>query len=581
MPEAGCVEDEEECEGGFFTGYVQWEEQGKVRLEVNGVSVLGLLDTGAPHLIIPTHLAEKANIKPSTETIRLRGVVGETKGTWTERPVKITYGAQEGEADGLICKTTPLLLIGRSAMKQLGIFFNPITDRVETVSVVQVEPQKIRLKPGAQPIKARRQRFSKEYGNTIQAEITKMLKEGVIERAPPSAWSSRIAVIPKPKGVGGRFIINLSGVSKMVEIPELEGPSISETCETVSRWKWRGGLDIKSSYHNFPLHPANRPLTNFIGPDSKSYRYKVLPMGWGPSASLHHHYIAQLLQGREGVTHYSDNIYYGGATQQEAESKRKWVTSLLTKEGIKFVEEKAPTDKPRPMLGRVVGYQSIRADLTKWKSWRGWRPKTKTEVRSLYQGLNWLRPFVQKFGEHAQPIAECLQKDKPIWTEEAEKALSTLEHHIKQGIALKAVEEGPVQLYTDFSSKGIGGVLMQNNRVIGLFSRATKGAQKHYSPRAGELMAVAEALKYFREMIYGKHITVITDHQALVRWNSESETTPKVMRDLDTLTEFGVQMKHVPGNRNELADLLSRQPLGHVLSSGQYPLTTHKACNPG
>ncbi|GJZ47634.1 putative reverse transcriptase domain-containing protein, partial [Tanacetum coccineum] len=70
-------------------------------------------------------------------------------------------------------------------------------------------------------------------------------------------------------------------------------------------------------------------------------------------------------------------------------------------------------------------------------------------------------------------------------------------------------------VYCDASHKGLGAVLMQNEKVIAYASRQLKIHEKNYTTHDLEFGAVVFALKIWRHYLYGTKCTVFTDHKSL------------------------------------------------------------------
>nr|GFA51825.1 putative reverse transcriptase domain-containing protein [Tanacetum cinerariifolium] len=70
-------------------------------------------------------------------------------------------------------------------------------------------------------------------------------------------------------------------------------------------------------------------------------------------------------------------------------------------------------------------------------------------------------------------------------------------------------------VYCDALHKGLGAVLMQNEKVIAYASRQLKIHEKNYTTHDLELGAVVFALKMWRHYLYGTRCTVFTDHKSL------------------------------------------------------------------
>lgn len=83
------------------------------------------------------------------------------------------------------------------------------------------------------------------------------------------------------------------------------------------------------------------------------------------------------------------------------------------------------------------------------------------------------------------------------------------------------LEQGRFILDADASNHGIGAVLSQiqgdSEKVIAYYSRVLSKTGRNYCVTRRELLAVAEALKYFHCYLYGISFEVRTDHASL-RW---------------------------------------------------------------
>ncbi|KAJ8721092.1 hypothetical protein PYW08_006557 [Mythimna loreyi] len=119
-------------------------------------------------------------------------------------------------------------------------------------------------------------------------------------------------------------------------------------------------------------------------------------------------------------------------------------------------------------------------------------------------------------------------------------------------------------IMTDASNAAIGAVLQQRKderwQPLAFYSHKLNDAQKKYSPYDRELLAIYEAIKYFRHMVEARTFTVYTDHKPLIfafRLNRES-LSPRQFRYLDYIGQFTTDIRHLPGSDNVVADALSR-----------------------
>jgi hypothetical protein len=70
-------------------------------------------------------------------------------------------------------------------------------------------------------------------------------------------------------------------------------------------------------------------------------------------------------------------------------------------------------------------------------------------------------------------------------------------------------------VYCDASGTGLGGVLMQEGRVISYSLRQLKSHEEHYPTHDLELVAVVMALRTWRHYLLGDVVHISTDHRSL------------------------------------------------------------------
>ncbi|GKA66625.1 putative reverse transcriptase domain-containing protein [Tanacetum coccineum] len=95
-------------------------------------------------------------------------------------------------------------------------------------------------------------------------------------------------------------------------------------------------------------------------------------------------------------------------------------------------------------------------------------------------------------------------------------------------------------VYCDASHKGLGAVLMQNEKVIAYAS-------------------LVFALKIWRHYLYGTKCTVFTDHKSLQHILDQKELNMRQRRWLELLSDYDCEIRYHPGKANVVADALSRK----------------------
>jgi hypothetical protein len=150
------------------------------------------------------------------------------------------------------------------------------------------------------------------------------------------------------------------------------------------------------------------------------------------------------------------------------------------------------------------------------------RPKTQRDVRRFVGMVNFYRDLYPKRAETLAPLTDlCGQKKKFIWDDQHEAAFLKMKDTLAQETMLTYPEfDQPFVIYTDASELQIGGVVTQNDKPLGFFSKKLNDTQKWYPVTEQELLAISETLKYFKHMLLGHKIIVRTDHKNLTYPNS-------------------------------------------------------------
>nr|GEZ76333.1 retrotransposon protein, putative, Ty3-gypsy subclass [Tanacetum cinerariifolium] len=109
-------------------------------------------------------------------------------------------------------------------------------------------------------------------------------------------------------------------------------------------------------------------------------------------------------------------------------------------------------------------------------------------------------------------------------------------------------------VYCDASHKGLGAVLMQNEKAISYASRQLKIHEKNYTTHDLELGAVVFALKMWRHYLYETRCTVFTDQKSLQHILDLKELNMRQRRWLELLSDFDCDIRYHPGKEKVVAD---------------------------
>ena len=113
----------------------------------------------------------------------------------------------------------------------------------------------------------------------------------------------------------------------------------------------------------------------------------------------------------------------------------------------------------------------------------------------------------------------------------------------------------PFEIHTNTSNYQLGAVISKNKKPIAFYSFKLNAAQTRYTTTEKEILAMVKTLKEFKNILLGQDIKVFIDHKNLTY---KTQNLARVMRWRLTIEEFGPELIYIPGNKNIVADALSR-----------------------
>jgi hypothetical protein len=169
-------------------------------------------------------------------------------------------------------------------------------------------------------------------------------------------------------------------------------------------------------------------------------------------------------------------------------------------------------------LGHVLSKEGVAVDPDKIRSIMEWpTPKDVSDIRSFMGLAGYYRRFIKDFSKIGCPITALQKKGtKFLWTQQCEERFQTLKHLLTHAPVLKIADpEADFLVCTDACKEGLGGVLMQEGKVICYESRKLNEHEVNYVTHDLELAAIVHALKMWRHYLLGRKFVLMTDHSGL------------------------------------------------------------------
>ena len=184
--------------------------------------------------------------------------------------------------------------------------------------------------------------------------------------------------------------------------------------------------------------------------------------------------------------------------------------------------------------------------------------------------INFYHRFLQNGAETLVPLYDLLKthssrKQKLSWSDHTTEAFLqaqsllanlTLLHH--------PVVNAPLSLTTDASGIAVGAVLEQyvdkHWQPLAFFSKRLRPPETRYSTFDRQLLSIYLSIKHFRFFLEGTKFTVFTDHKPLTFMfgRTMDPWSSRQARHIAKIAEFTMDVRHIAGKSNPVADALSR-----------------------
>ena len=117
--------------------------------------------------------------------------------------------------------------------------------------------------------------------------------------------------------------------------------------------------------------------------------------------------------------------------------------------------------------------------------------------------------------------------------------------------------DAPFEIYAKTSDYQLQAAIIQKGRPVAYWSRSLQPTQMKYKTTEKELLSIILCLKEYGKILYSARIKLFTNHKNLTfRTNSVA----RIMRWRQTMEDYDIKLRYLPGDRNVLADCFSRLP---------------------
>lgn len=425
----------------------------------------------------------------------------------------------------------------------------------------------------ARPIKQRFYRTSPEKVKYLDSEVSYMLDNNIAVPS-SSSWASPCILVPKPDKTP-RFCTDMRKVNSVTKSDSFPLPRMDDCIDRVGSAKFVSKFDLLKGYWQVPLSKRAQEIAAFITPTGL-YSYTVMPFGLKNAPATFQRLMNRVVSGLEGCSVYLDDLVIYSDTWHSHLQRIRALFDRLAEAHLTINLAKCEFAMATvTYLGHVVGQGCVAPVQAKVLAVEKYpQPTTKKELQRFLGLVGYYRSFCKNFSTVVFPLTELLKAKAHFeWSPECQQAFENVKCLLCSSPVLAAPRfDRTFVLQVDASQVGAGAVLLQEDdqrvvRPVSYFSRKFNRHQVNYSVIEKEALSLILSLQHFEVYVTGgAPLVVYTDHNPLTFLQSLRCPNQRLVRWALFLQAYDLDIRHIRGTENIMADALSRAPLPATVS---------------
>lgn len=423
------------------------------------------------------------------------------------------------------------------------------------------------------PINIRPYETSETQRAAINEQIDQLLQSGIISKSNSPYEAPIVMVKKKDEGDKTRMCTDFRRLNKKTVPESYYFPLVNEIMQSTLHCRYFSKVDMSNGYYHIKIAEKDRYKTAFCT-ESGKYEWNAMPFGLKNAPAIFQRAVHQLLM-KHGLTefasNYLDDIIIFSKTFEDHLDHLKQVLDALEKENVKLKPSKCEFGLSEiEYLGHTLAHNIVKPLLSNADAISQLpRPTNVKQVRQFCGKVNYYRKFIPNVSKILSPINQLTCKNQTFnWTDQCQEAFDNVKRSMSASPVLQLYDPSKTcYLYVDACKYGIGAVLKQASDTegtllpVGYFSASLLKYQQNYTTTELECLALVKALQHWRHLLSGKTVEVFTDHESLKEIDRNKDSSSRLFRWSLELSQFSLNIHHIPGETNVEADELSRNPV--------------------
>ena len=470
----------------------------------------------------------------------------------------------------------------------------------------RVPPLELRLKPDAAPVRAKPRRYPPQKRKFLANYVGKLIELGFAKPAEKTEWVAAPLIVPKKPPAMFRLTMDYRPVNAATVPMTWPMPHIDAVLSELRGATVFAGIDFCSGYWQLPLHPESQHLHAFMTPNGVVQPTRTTQGGCNSAANFQASVEPCFASIRKHILAWLDDFAIHGKTELELlEVLQAFFDICRDRNLIVSLPKSTLFAKSIRWCGRYIDTNGVRMDPANFSALiNASEPVNAAELSQYVHALTWMANVIPRFAERVAPLRRLLElaykragkrTKKSItrfklrelgWNQEHSDSFQGLQQQLVDCVT--TAHRNPSKhlcAFTDASEKYWAAAVAQCEKSeiskppgtqhlepLAFLSGQFNDTQEHWSTYEREAYAIVQTFHKLNYLFACDTTTVLfTDHRNLLFAFHPLAMEPsfgrhkvlKVVRWALFLSSFNYRIEHIPGDRNVMADILTRWMRGY------------------